>query len=60
MCPCAQEGGFGILGDEAGQTKLLDMLCDDSAKDFLLGQFARHASESGVDRWARVEAYAKK
>ena len=36
------EGGFEILKDEAGQTKLLDMLADDTVKEAVAAHWARH------------------
>ena len=53
------QGGFDILGTEAGQQKLLDMLGDEGVKEHFLEAWGRK-EETGDVRWAALEAHVKK
>ncbi|KAL1523387.1 hypothetical protein AB1Y20_018330 [Prymnesium parvum] len=52
MLPSEPEG-FGILDNEAGRTKLLDMLGDESLKESVAADWARRSS--GVEMWKHLE-----
>ena len=58
MLPSKPEG-FGLLDDEAGQAKLLDMLEDEKVKEEMLREWGRR-HQSGLERWKSLENYAKK
>jgi len=53
------DGGFGILDTAARQEKLLALFQDESVKERFLDEWAGKPRQSGEDRWASLQKFAR-